>query len=78
MLQEGVFYISNISKELLQISKEQNFTNANEIFKCSKIYIYRCIQESLEAEMDEHYVTENIILVVNLWIIVEMVIQRKQ
>lgn len=32
--------MSNMSKELLrEYIKEQNFTNANEIFKCSKIYI---------------------------------------
>ena len=54
LLQEGVFYMSNMSKELLRkYIKDQNFTSPNEILNALKDMFRDVLQESLEAEMDE-------------------------
>lgn len=54
-LHEGIFFISNLSKEILRnYIKEQNFTSPDEILDAMKDMFKDILQETLEAEMDKH------------------------
>lgn len=53
LLQGGVFFMSNLSKEVLRnYIKEQNFRSADEVLSAMKEMFRDVLQEALESEMD--------------------------